>query len=171
MMLIAIESTAIVLLGFMMFVILIFTTLSFKIVKENERVVIERLGAYYTTLEAGLHFVVPGFDRVKAVIEKTDVIHTNNQTFGTKDDKKIEFLLKVVYEIVNPKLFVYGVQDIDRALSLMKADILRPKILKIDSSEINFETETLSSELKDELTKRIDVWGLACKSVSMTKRI
>lgn len=160
-----------IMLGFLILVILLFTSLSIKIVKEGERVVVERLGAYYTTLEAGVHFLMPGFDRVKAIIRETEAIHVSKQTFGTSDDRKVEYTLKIVYEILNPKLFVYGVQDIDRALSLMSNDILQPKILRIDSSELNFETEALTAELKDEITTRIEAWGLLCKNTSIRKKI
>lgn len=65
--------------------------LSIKVIQVNQVMIVERLGAYYKTLEAGIHFIFPSFDRVVSTLSLEEQLHkTNVQSFRTYDDIKVD---------------------------------------------------------------------------------
>lgn len=101
--------------------------LSFVIVKEGERAVVERMGAYHHVLGVGLHFVVPLFDRVKARVSiKEQCVTLQKTTYLTKEDAKVDMITHVYFMVRNPKLFVYGIEEHNNAISSMtKAQLVK----------------------------------------------
>jgi regulator of protease activity HflC (stomatin/prohibitin superfamily) len=141
-------SVGIVLLIVLVVLILVLASQAIVIVQQANRYVIERLGVYSRTLEAGIHFVVPFFDRVnKKVSLKEQVVDFAPQPVITKDNVTMQIDTVVFYMVTDAKLFTYGVNNPLRAIENLTATTLRNIIGDLELDESLTSRDQINSKM------------------------
>ena len=160
------QSTAIV--GALIVVILVIIASCFKIVPQATAYVIERFGAYQCTWSVGFHFKVPILDTVaKKVDLKEQVIDFAPQPVITKDNVTMRIDTVVFYQITDPKLFAYGVENPLVAIENLTATTLRNIIGELELDETLTSRETINTKMRASLDVSTDPWGIKVNRVEL----
>jgi len=123
--------------------------------------VVERLGVYYKTCEAGLHFIVPFVDRIKNKIElKDQIVEMAQQAFTTKDNITVKIDATVVYMVSDEKLYTYGVKSPKKAIEEFTATTLRSIMWDLGLTEIFASRNLINTKTKDNLNEATGAWGI-----------
>jgi regulator of protease activity HflC (stomatin/prohibitin superfamily) len=131
------------------------------IVQQANRYVIERLGVYSRSLEAGLHFVVPFFDRInKKVSLKEQVVDIAPQPVITKDNVTMQIDTVVFYMVTDAKLYTYGVNSPLRAIENLTATTLRNIIGDLELDESLTSRDQINAKMRIILDEATDPWGI-----------
>ena len=139
-----------------------------KIVPQAHAVVIERLGGYLTTWSVGLHFKVPFIDRIaKRVILKEQVVDFPPQPVITKDNVTMQIDTVVYYQITDPKLYSYGVENPIMAIENLTATTLRNIIGDLELDETLTSRETINTKMRAALDVATDPWGIKVNRVEL----
>ncbi len=139
-----------------------------KIVPQAHAFVIERLGAYLTTWPVGLHFKVPFIDRVaKNVNLKEQVVDFPPQPVITKDNVTMQIDTVVYYQITDPKLYCYGVENPIMAIENLTATTLRNVIGDLELDETLTSRETINTKMRSSLDIATDPWGIKVNRVEL----
>ena len=160
--------------GFMIFIIVIVIILVLlalcvvRIVPQAYAMVIERLGGYLTTWNVGIHFKVPILDRVaKKVLLKEQVVDFAPQPVITKDNVTMRIDTVVFFQITDPKLFVYGVDNPIMAIENLTATTLRNIIGDLELDETLTSRETINTKMRASLDVATDPWGIKVNRVEL----
>lgn len=159
--------------GFMGFIIiaivvLLILTSCIKIVPQAQAIVLERLGAYQATWSVGLHFKVPFIDRVaKRVILKEQVVDFAPQPVITKDNVTMRIDTVVFFQITDPKLFTYGVENPIMAIENLTATTLRNIIGDLELDQTLTSRETINTKMRASLDVATDPWGIKVNRVEL----
>lgn len=159
--------------GFIAFIILIIVLLliavsCIKIVPQAHAIVIERLGGYLATWGVGLHFKFPFIDRVaKKVLLKEQVVDFAPQPVITKDNVTMRIDTVVYFQITDPKLFVYGVDNPIMAIENLTATTLRNIIGDLELDETLTSRETINTKMRASLDVATDPWGIKVNRVEL----
>ena len=139
-----------------------------RIVPQTEAFVIERLGAYQQTWGVGLHVKVPFVDRVaKKVLLKEQVVDFAPQPVITKDNVTMRIDTVVFYQITDPKLFAYGVDNPIMAIENLTATTLRNIIGDLELDETLTSRETINTKMRATLDVATDPWGIKVNRVEL----
>lgn len=139
-----------------------------KIVPQANAMVIERLGAYLTTWSVGLHFKVPFIDRVaKRVLLKEQVVDFPPQPVITKDNVTMQIDTVVYFQITDPKLYSYGVENPIMAIENLTATTLRNIIGDLELDETLTSRETINTKMRASLDEATDPWGIKVNRVEL----
>ena len=139
-----------------------------KIVPQAHAVVIERLGGYLTTWSVGLHFKVPFIDRIaKRVLLKEQVVDFPPQPVITKDNVTMQIDTVVYFEITDPKLYAYGVENPIMAIENLTATTLRNIIGDLELDETLTSRETINTKMRATLDVATDPWGIKVNRVEL----
>ncbi|CCV64357.1 hypothetical protein BN85407800 [Alteracholeplasma palmae J233] len=152
-----------------LFVLLLILVLSIKIVRQNQQVVIERLGVYHTTWRAGIHFLFPFVDRVVKKVSVSDQLLETHNDFLTIDQVHVYVDFDVIYQIADTKQYVYGYDRNVKPITSLVSHYLRVSIGEKDFKTVLSDRNLilLSDFMKfDEVT---DNWGLKIKRVQIKK--
>ena len=160
--------------GFMIFIIVLVIILVLlalcvvRIVPQAYAMVIERLGGYLTTWNVGIHFKVPILDRVaKKVLLKEQVVDFAPQPVITKDNVTMRIDTVVFFQITDPKLFVYGVDNPIMAIENLTATTLRNIIGDLELDETLTSRETINTKMRASLDVATDPWGIKVNRVEL----
>ena len=160
--------------GFMIFIIVIVIILVLlalcvvRIVPQAYAMVIERLGGYLTTWNVGIHFKVPILDRVaKKVLLKEQVVDFAPQPVITKDNVTMRIDTVVFFQITDPKLFVYGVDNPIMAIENLTATTLRNIIGELELDQTLTSRETINTKMRATLDEATDPWGIKVNRVEL----
>ena len=148
---------------FLIFIIFIVVIVAscIKIVPQAHTYVIERLGTYYTTWTAGLHIKIPFIDRVaRKVTLKEQVVDFAPQPVITKDNVTMRIDTVVFFQITDPKLFVYGVENPIMAIENLTATTLRNIIGDLELDETLTSREVINTKMRATLDEATDPWGI-----------
>ena len=138
------------------------------IVPQANAYVIERLGAYHTTWETGIHVKIPVIDRVaKRVSLKEAVVDFPPQPVITKDNVTMSIDTVVFYRIVDPKLFTYGVERPMMAIENLTATTLRNIIGDMELDSTLTSRDTINSQITTVLDEATDAWGIKINRVEL----
>ena len=140
-------------------VILLLVISCVKVVPQAHAMVIERLGAYLTTWPVGLHFKVPFIDRVTRNFPPQPVI--------TKDNVTMQIDTVVYYQITDPKLYCYGVENPIMAIENLTATTLRNIIGDLELDETLTSRETINTKMRSALDVATDPWGIKVNRVEL----
>ena len=152
---------------FVIFIILILAS-CVKIVPQAHTYVLERLGTYQATWTAGLHMKVPLIDRVaRKVTLKEQVVDFAPQPVITKDNVTMRIDTVVFFQITDPKLFVYGVENPIMAIENLTATTLRNIIGDLELDETLTSRETINTKMRATLDEAIDPWGIKVNRVEL----
>lgn len=139
-----------------------------KIVPQAHAYVIERLGAYQGTWSVGFHIKMPIIDKVaKKVILKEQVVDFAPQPVITKDNVTMRIDTVVFYQITDPKLYCYGVQNPIMAIENLTATTLRNIIGDLELDETLTSRETINSKMRTILDIATDEWGIKVNRVEL----
>ena len=130
--------------------------------------VIERLGAYLTTWPVGLHFKVPFIDRVARNVNlKEQVVDFPPQPVITKDNVTMQIDTVVYYQITDPKLYCYGVENPIMAIENLTATTLRNIIGDLELDQTLTSRETINTKMRATLDEATDPWGIKVNRVEL----
>lgn len=156
---------------FMIIIILLIVyivTSCVRIVPQAQAYVIERLGAYNGTWSVGMHFKVPFIDRVaKKVLLKEQVVDFAPQPVITKDNVTMCIDTVVYYQITDPKLYAYGVDNPIMAIENLTATTLRNIIGDLELDSTLTSRETINTKMRATLDEATDPWGIKVNRVEL----
>ena len=139
-----------------------------KIVHQAQAVVVERLGAYLTTWNTGLHFKIPIIDRVARRIDlKEQVVDFPPQPVITEDNVTMQIDTVIFYQITDPKMFCYGVASPIIAIENLTATTLRNIIGDLELDQTLTSRETINTKMRAELDRATDAWGIKVNRVEL----
>ena len=157
----------IVLLILIVFILLILAS-CIKIVPQAQALVVERLGAYLGTLSVGIHFIAPFIDRVaKRVTLKEQVVDFAPQPVITKDNVTMRIDTVVFFQITDPKLFAYGVENPIMAIENLTATTLRNIIGDLELDQTLTSREVINTKMRASLDIATDPWGIKVNRVEL----
>lgn len=153
---------------FLIVIVLIILVSCIKIVPQAHAVVVERLGGYLATWGVGLHFKVPFLDRVaRKIILKEQVVDFPPQPVITKDNVTMQIDTVVYFQITDPKLFTYGVENPIMAIENLTATTLRNIIGDLELDETLTSRETINTKMRASLDVATDPWGIKVNRVEL----
>lgn len=139
-----------------------------KIVPQAYAYVVERLGAYQGTWSVGVHFKMPFLDKVaKRVNLKEQVVDFAPQPVITKDNVTMRIDTVVFYQITDPKLFAYGVENPIMAIENLTATTLRNIIGDMELDQTLTSREVINTKMRSSLDIATDPWGIKVNRVEL----
>lgn len=157
-------------IGLFILVILVLLLLAscVKVVPQANALVIERLGGYLATWGVGIHFKVPFLDRIaKRVLLKEQVVDFAPQPVITKDNVTMRIDTVVYFQITDPKLFAYGVENPIMAIENLTATTLRNIIGDLELDETLTSRELINTKMRASLDVATDPWGIKVNRVEL----
>ena len=149
-------------------VVLLILSSCIRIVPQAQALVVERLGAYLETWSVGVHFKVPFIDRVaKRVILKEQVVDFAPQPVITKDNVTMKIDTVVFFQITDPKLYAYGVENPIMAIENLTATTLRNIIGDLELDQTLTSRETINTKMRAALDVATDPWGIKVNRVEL----
>ena len=157
-----------ILIAIVLIVILMILVSCIKIVPQATAMVVERLGGYKCTWSVGLHVKAPFIDRVaKRVILKEQVVDFAPQPVITKDNVTMRIDTVVFFQITDPKLFAYGVENPIMAIENLTATTLRNIIGDLELDQTLTSRETINTKMRASLDIATDPWGIKVNRVEL----
>jgi len=164
-----IMSEIIPLIPIVFLVIIVIIILScINVVPQAKAYVVERLGGYQTTWGVGIHFKMPLIDRVaKRVLLKEQVVDFAPQPVITKDNVTMQIDTVIFFQITDPKLYAYGVENPIVAIENLSATTLRNIIGELELDETLTSRETINTKMRASLDTATDPWGIKVNRVEL----
>ena len=159
--------------GIIIFIVLVVLALwilasCIRIVPQAYAIVVERLGAYKETWNTGIHFKTPFIDRVaRRVNLKEQVVDFPPQPVITKDNVTMQIDTVVYFQITDPKLYAYGVENPIMAIENLTATTLRNIIGDLELDETLTSRETINTKMRSSLDVATDPWGIKVNRVEL----
>ena len=156
--------------GFIIFIVIIVWILvsCIKVVPQAHAYVVERLGAYQGTWSVGVHFKMPFFDKIaKKVLLKEQVVDFAPQPVITKDNVTMRIDTIVFFQITDPKLYAYGVENPIMAIENLTATTLRNIIGDMELDQTLNSREVINSKMSTTLDEATDPWGIKINRVEL----
>ena len=139
-----------------------------RIVQQAKAVVIERLGAYQTTWNVGLHFKIPFIEKaVKTVSLKEQVVDFPPQPVITKDNVTMQIDTVIYFQITDPKLYTYGVERPLTAIENLSATTLRNIIGELELDQTLTSRDIINTKMRGILDEATDPWGIRINRVEL----
>ena len=139
-----------------------------RIVPQAYAVILERLGAYQATWSTGIHFKVPFIERVARKVNlKEQVVDFPPQPVITKDNVTMQIDTVVFFQITDPKLYTYGVENQIMAIENLSATTLRNIIGDMELDETLTSRETIKTKMRASLDEATDPWGIKVNRVEL----
>ena len=160
--------TGLIILVIIIVIALLFLISCIKIVPQAKALVIERLGAYQATWSVGLHFKLPIIERVARRVDlKEQVVDFAPQPVITKDNVTMQIDTVVYFQITDPKLYAYGVENPIMAIENLTATTLRNIIGDLELDETLTSRETINTKMRATLDVATDPWGIKVNRVEL----
>lgn len=139
-----------------------------KVVPQAHAVVLERIGAYKETWSVGVHFKLPFIDKIaRRVVLKEQVVDFAPQPVITKDNVTMRIDTVVFYQITDPKLYAYGVENPIMAIENLTATTLRNIIGDLELDETLTSREIINTKMRVQLDTATDPWGIKVNRVEL----
>ena len=149
-------------------IVLIMLASCINIVPQAHAFIIERLGGYLTTWSVGIHFKLPILDRVARMVNlKEQVMDFAPQPVITKDNVTMQIDTVVFFQITDPKLFTYGVENPIMAIENLTATTLRNIIGDLELDQTLTSRETINTHMRANLDIATDPWGIKVNRVEL----
>ena len=153
---------------FVLIVILVMIVQNIIIVQQSKAFVVERLGAFYDVWRVGLHFKVPFIMRVaKKVSLKEQVADFAPQPVITKDNVTMQIDTVIYFQITDPKLYTYGVENPMNAIENLTATTLRNIIGDMELDQSLTSRDTINTRMRAILDEATDPWGIKVNRVEL----
>lgn len=142
--------------------VLIVAFASIKVVRQSEVRIVERLGKYHNTAEAGLNFILPFVDKIRAVVSlKQQTMDVTPQSVITKDNVTITIDTVVFYQITDPVKAVYEIESLQKGIAYIAITTIRDIVGKMDLDSTFSSRDSINNQLRQTLDEATDRWG--CK--------
>ncbi len=152
----------------LLIIAVIFIALCIKVVPQAEAYVIERVGSYLETWNNGLHFMVPFIDRISGRISLKEIVKDfKPQPVITKDNVTMQIDTVVYYQITDPKLYTYGVENPITAIENLTATTLRNLIGELELDQTLTSRDIINSKMRAILDEATDPWGIKINRVEV----
>lgn len=139
-----------------------------KIVPQSKAYVIERLGAYHQTWSTGIHFKIPFIERIAKIVSmKEQVVDFPPQPVITKDNVTMQIDTIVFFQITDPKLYAYGVENPITAIENLTATTLRNIIGEMELDHTLTSRDIINSKIRSILDEATDPWGIKVNRVEL----
>ncbi|MCD8099417.1 MAG: SPFH/Band 7/PHB domain protein [Oscillospiraceae bacterium] len=149
-------------------VVIVLLVLSIRIVPQANTYVVERLGRYHTTLQAGFHVIIPLVDRIaKKISMMEQVVDFAPQPVITKDNVTMRIDTVLYYRVTDPKLYAYGVNNPLIALENLTSTTLRNVIGEMELDETLTSRETINTNIRSAMEKATEAWGIEITRVEL----
>jgi len=154
-------------LSFLLLVV-VFFSFGIKIVPQSRNFIVERLGRYSRTLEAGLHIIIPVFESIR---HKVDILErqlpTSKISTITLDNVTIGIDIAILYRVVKAEKSVYRINDIDQAIKTTVTGVVRSVIGKTDLDGVQSNRRSISEAIEDELRIVTEEWGIILSRIEI----
>ena len=158
----------IIVLAVLLVVAIIVVIASIKVVPQSRAYVVERLGSYKETWQTGLHFLWPIFYRIaKQVSLKEQVADFPPQPVITRDNVTMQIDTVVFFQITDPKLYAYGVENPLTAIENLTATTLRNIIGDLELDNTLTSRDTINAKIRSILDEATDPWGIKINRVEL----
>ncbi len=148
--------------------IFILVVANVKIVPQSQCYVIERLGSYYVTWGNGLHFKIPFIDRIASIVSLKEIVKDfAPQPVITKDNVTMQIDTVVYFQITDPKLYTYGVENPINAIENLTATTLRNIIGELELDQTLTSRDVINSKMRAILDEATDPWGIKVNRVEV----
>ena len=162
------DGAGIALIIILCLIVIVIICSTIKIVPQAHAYVIERLGTYQATWSVGLHMKMPVIDKVaKKVTLKEQVVDFAPQPVITKDNVTMRIDTVVFFQITDPKLFSYGVENPIMAIENLTATTLRNIIGDLELDQTLTSRETINTKMRATLDEATDPWGIKVNRVEL----
>ena len=149
-------------------IVVIFIIPNIKVVPQARSYVIERLGSYLTTWNNGLHFKIPFVDRVSNKVSLKEIVKDfAPQPVITKDNVTMQIDTVVYFQITDPKLYTYGIEDPINAIENLTATTLRNIIGELELDQTLTSRAIINSKMRSILDEATDPWGIKVNRVEV----
>lgn len=139
-----------------------------RVVSQTNKYVVERLGAYHKTWGVGIHWLVPFVDKVSTVVTlKEQVKDFDPQAVITKDNVTMQIDTIVFYQVTDPKLYAYGVDNPIFAIESLSATTLRNIIGDLDLDATLTSRDIINEKMRQILDEATDAWGIKVNRVEV----
>ena len=155
-------------IGILVLLVLLVLVTNIQIVQQSRAYVVERLGAYSATWGVGLHFKIPFFERVvKKVSLKEQVADFDPQPVITKDNVTMQIDTVIYFQITDPKLYTYGVEQPMSAIENLTATTLRNIIGDLELDQCLTSRDIINTKMRAILDEATDPWGIKVNRVEL----
>ena len=152
----------------LLIILLLIIVCNIKIVPQAQAYVVERLGAYHSTWGTGLHVKIPFVDRISRKVSlKEQVVDFPPQPVITKDNVTMRIDTVVFFQITDPRLFSYGVENPIMAIENLTATTLRNIIGEMELDETLTSREIINTKMRAALDIATDPWGIKVNRVEL----
>ena len=149
-------------------ILIIILISSIKIVRQAQKIIVERLGGYRKTWDVGIHMLVPFVDRVAhRVSMKEQIRDFSPQAVITKDNVTMMIDTVVFFSVTDPKLFTYGIENPVLAIENLSATTLRNIIGELDLDETLTSRDVINTKMRVILDEATDPWGIKVNRVEV----
>ena len=149
-------------------IILVLVILGIKVIPQSEAKVVERLGSYNATLGTGPHYVIPFIDRVANTVTLKEIVKDfAPQPVITKDNVTMQIDTVVYFQITDPKLYTYGVENPINAIENLTATTLRNIIGELELDQTLTSRDIINSKMRSILDEATDPWGIKVNRVEV----
>ncbi len=160
--------TGLIILAIVLVIILLIIICNIKVVSQSNAFVIERLGAYSNTWRQGLHVKIPILDRIAQKVSlKEQVVDFPPQPVITKDNVTMQIDTVVYFQITDPKLYAYGVENPIFAIENLTATTLRNIIGDLELDHTLTSRDDINERIRVILDEATDAWGIKVKRVEL----
>ena len=152
----------------LLIILLLIVVFGVKIIPQSRAKVIERLGSYHVTLQTGLHYVIPFIDRVASDISLKEIVKDfAPQPVITKDNVTMQIDTVVYFQITDPKLYTYGVDNPINAIENLTATTLRNIIGDLELDQTLTSRDIINTKMRAILDEATDPWGIKVNRVEV----
>ena len=149
-------------------IILVLVIAGIKIIPQSRAKVVERLGSYHATLQTGVHYVIPFIDRVASDVTLKEIVKDfAPQPVITKDNVTMQIDTVVYFQITDPKLYTYGVENPVNAIENLTATTLRNIIGELELDQTLTSRDIINSKMRSILDEATDPWGIKVNRVEV----
>ena len=149
-------------------IILLIIVFGVKVIPQSRAKVVERLGAYHATLQTGVHYVIPFVDRVGSDVSLKEIVKDfAPQPVITKDNVTMQIDTVVYFQITDPKLYTYGVENPVNAIENLTATTLRNIIGELELDQTLTSRDIINSKMRSILDEATDPWGIKVNRVEV----
>ena len=158
----------IIVLALLIFVIVVVLVRCIRIVQQSKAYIVERLGAYKTTWNVGLHFKMPFIERIAKVVSlKEQVADFQPQPVITKDNVTMQIDTVVYFQITDPMLYTYGIARPLVAIENLSATTLRNIIGDLELDQCLTSRDVINTKMRSILDEATDPWGIKVNRVEL----
>ena len=159
---------AILVIGIVLVIVAAVFISNIKVVKQTEKFIVERFGAYKTTWGVGIHMMVPFVDRIAHRISmKEQVRDFEPQSVITKDNVTMQIDTVIFFQVTDPKLYAYGVDNPIKAIEYLSATTLRNIIGELDLDGTLTSRDLINEKMRRILDEATDPWGIKVNRVEV----